>query len=145
MHVLRYSDYAKNRQNETILRRNLEIACNKLSSRRQTIGRGGERQMRPQWPQRSCLANTSLISSFCWIIILTVSKRFPGIVFTCWTQIFSKFNKLHCHSVNSVACIRPLQALWCILDNANLSTGGYNVIFFSKDVFLVIFACENWM
>ena len=41
MHVLRYSDYAKNRQNETILRRNLEIAYNKLSSIRQTIGRGG--------------------------------------------------------------------------------------------------------
>ena len=49
MHVLRYSDYAKNRQNETILRRNLEIAYNKLSSRRQPIGRG-ERLMRPQRP-----------------------------------------------------------------------------------------------
>ena len=40
MHALRYSDYAKNRQNETILRRNLEIAFNILSSRRQPIGRG---------------------------------------------------------------------------------------------------------
>ena len=70
-----------------------------------------------------------------WIIIFTVSKRFPGIVLTCWTQLF-RFScriLLYCHLVNSAVAYRAVNSkpFHVNYSNASLRTGARWCCYFS--------------